>query len=169
MKLLWAILNFLKDLFSGKLEKGETTMPDLEEIAKNVGEAFLEEAKKAPDELLAAVTADTTAFITGLAGPGLELGADLVKSILFGEAIQLLEIETMADEQVAAMSDQEALRREALLASQAAQLAKIAQAEAEHQEAHAKVREQSKAFVRGLLKRVGKIGLGILTSSLIAI
>ena len=92
-----------------------------------------------------------------------------MKSILFGEAVKLLEIESLTDEQMAAMSDSEALRREAILTEHAGQLAKIAAAEAEHQEALADVRQKSKDFLSGLLKKVGKIGIGILTSSLIAI
>ncbi len=168
MKFLLAIVQFFRDILRGNLGKGGA-VPDLETIAKNIGDKFVEEVKKAPDELLNIVEEDTKAFITGLIGPGLELGEDLVKSVLFGEAVTLLDFADLTDAQVAAMSDQEALRREAILTAHAGQLAKIAAAEAAHQTALAEVRQKSKDFVNGLLAKAGKIGLGILTSSLIAI
>lgn len=169
MKFLLAIIKFLKDILGGNLGKKGEAMPDLETIAKNIGDKFVEEIEKAPDELLKVVEADTKKFITGLVGPGLELGEDLVKSILFGEAVTLLKIQNLTDEQVAALSDREALRRETILTAHAGQLAQIAAAEAEHQAALAEVRQKAGEFLSGLLSKVGQIGLSILTSSLIAL
>ena len=160
-----AVINFLRDLLLGRLGR-ENTM-SLDELVKSVADNVVEEAKKAPDKLVAAVTEDTKAFLADMAGPALELGTDLVRAALFAESVEMLEIKELTDEQVAALSDADALQREQILTANATQLAKLAAAEAEHQEALAKVRERTKAFVQGLLGKVGKIGLGLLTTALI--
>ena len=142
----------------------------IDDMVKDIAARFLDEAKKAPDELEKLVKADLTAFLTGVSGPALDLGVTQVKALLFGEAVQLMDLQAdLTDDQLAALTDEESLRRETVLAAHAQQMALIAQAEATKQVAAAQVRAKAKAFLGGLLSKAGKIGLGILTSGLIAV
>jgi len=153
------IFKWLKALLGGK-----PTMPDIGEIASSVANAVVEEAKKAPDELKDLAINTGKDLLLDLKEPILDLGADFVKGLIMDEGVKLLKLDTVSDEELAAMSSAESLRREEILAANSATLALVAEKEAANQEAAAKVRARIKDAFAGLLKKAGAIGVGILTN-----
>jgi len=139
----------------------------IEEMARTIAENFVTKVEDVPAELEKLVTVETQKFLTDVAPDALGLGLDYVKALLFAEAIQLVELgATLTDAQVAALSTEELLRREALLAVQAQQMAVVAAAEAEKQVAALVVRQRARAFLNTILEKAGQIGLGVLTQGL---
>jgi len=96
-----------------------------------------------------------------------KLGIEAVKAILFGSAVKYVDFEIITDDELANMTTEEALRREAILAAHAAQMAVVAQAEREYQESAAAVRKAAVGLIQMLLRKLGNFGVGLLASSLL--
>jgi len=96
-----------------------------------------------------------------------KLGIEAVKAILFGSAVKYVDFEIITDDELANMTTEEALRREAILAAHAAQMAVVAQAEREYQESAAAVRKAAVGLIQILLRKLGNFGVGLLASSLL--
>lgn len=96
-----------------------------------------------------------------------KLGIEAVKAILFGSAVKYVDFEIITDDELANITTEEALRREAILAAHAAQMAVVAQAEREYQESAAAVRKAAVGLIQMLLRKLGNFGVGLLASSLL--